>query len=135
MSRQTSWLYFLILVVCATTLWAACAGTPTSQAPSTTGLLIQAGFQVRQADNPQKLAHLKKLFNNRFVHVHFGDQSVLAYPDHDSQRLYVGNEAAYKRYQGLAAQHGSAEAQQAAPQQAPSTFDWDMWEISQGAGP
>ena len=127
MNRQASWLYFLILVACAT-LWAACAGTQTSQAPPTTDLIIRAGFQVRQADSPQKLAHLKKLFNNRFIHVHFGDQSVFAYPDHDSKRLFVGNQAAYQRYQGQAAQPAAVK-QNWDPQA------WDMWELSQGAGP
>ena len=134
MNRQASWLHLLILVACAT-LWAACAGTPTSQAPPTTDLLTQSGFQMRQADSPKKQAHLKSLINNRFIHVQLGGQSAYVYPDHDSGRLYVGNGAAYQRYRVLAAQQRAAEAQHAAAQQSPSTFNWDMWEISQGGGP
>jgi len=127
MNRQTSWLHFFILAVC-TTLWVACAGGQTSQAPPTADQLTQSGFQVRQADSPQKLAHLKSLFNNKFIHVHFGDQSVFAFPDHDSGRLYVGNEAAYQRYQGQTSPQ-TATKQNWDPQA------WDMWELSQGGGP
>ena len=132
MERKTATLFLVIFMACA--LWlAACAGAPSSQAPSTTDLLLQAGFQARQ---PIKPDHISSLPANRFIPVHRHGQTFYVYPDSGTNRLYFGTEAAYQRYQAKAAEARAAAAQQAASsQQSGSTFDWSMYEEAMGAGP
>ena len=112
---------------------AACAGAPSSQAPSTTDLLLQSGFQARP---PVKPEHPSALPANQFIPVHRHGQTYYVYNDPVSGQLYFGNEATYQRYKVKAAEARTAEAQQAASaQQSWSAFDWGMYEEAMGAGP
>jgi hypothetical protein len=134
MSRKMVWLQCCIAVVGAALL-AGCVGVPAAPAPSTAQLLTQAGFQVRQADNAQKLAHLQTLPANQFTTVKRGGQTYHVYADPAANRAFVGNEAAYQRYRVQAAEQRAEESERAAVRTKESNFDWIMYGISQGAGP
>lgn len=132
MDRKTATFFLVIFMACALGL-AACAGAPSSQAPSTTDLLLQAGFQARPPGKPE---HISSLPANQFVPVYRQGQAYYVYTDSGSNRLYFGNEAAYQRYKAKAAEAHAAEAQKAvAAQQNWSAFDWSMYEEAMGAGP
>ena len=63
MDRKTVTFFLVIFIACA--LWlTACAGAPASQAPATTDLLLQAGFQARP---PVKPDHISTLPANQFA--------------------------------------------------------------------
>lgn len=132
MQRRPVWFSVGLLLVCTTWL-AACAGAPSSQAPSTTDLLLQSGFQARA---PLKPDHLQKLPAQQFVAVHGRGGTYYVYSDPRSNRLYFGSEAAYQRYKVKAAEARAAEAQVAeAKQQSWSAFDWTMYADEMGGGP
>ena len=131
MDRKTVTSFLVILMACV--LWlAACAGAPSSQASSTSDLLLQAGFQAR---TPVKPDHISSLPANQFVPVYRQGQTYYVYSDPGTNRLYFGNEDAYQRYKGKAAEARAAEAQKAESSQQWSAFDWSMYEEAMGAGP
>lgn len=133
MGRKSAWLSWGLVVVCAAWL-AACAGVPSSQAPATTDLLLQSGFQARP---PLNAAHLQRLPAHQFVPVHGSRGTYYVYPDPGSNRLYFGSEAAYQRYKLKAAEAHAAEAQpaKASVQKNGSDFDWLMYEDAMGGLP
>jgi hypothetical protein len=94
----------------------ACATTP--PAPSTADLLTSAGFHMKLADTPQKMALLKQLPPHHFIHKEKGDKVLTVWADPAGCKcLYVGNQAAWQAYKQAAfAQHIAYEDQQAAAQ-------------------
>jgi hypothetical protein len=118
---------------------AGCA-TPSIGGPgagaSQTDLLRQAGFRVYTANTPKKIAYLntlpaKQLVSNQYQ----GQIHYLVRTNPNSQQCYVGDKAAYQRYQQLAIQAAIAQDQQKV-----SAGRWDpealqIYADSQGAGP
>ena len=122
--------FFLILLLVAAL--AGCATTdPNKQAIETERLLAPAGFQIRPADTPEKLAHLKtlpqrKLFTRKDkegkVHWVYADAAYC-------ECLYVGTEQTYQLYRKLARLSYVTEEQSTATgiAEAPVDEAWDMW--------
>jgi hypothetical protein len=136
MDRIVAWHKYLLILVFSTFL-VGCAGAPTSQAPSsrgasTTDLLIQSGFQAE----PASQGHLQKLPGNQFVTVQRQGRTYYVFADPGTKQLYFGSEAAYQRYQSLAAAQ-AAEAQQVpvSSESNMSAFDWTMYRSLRGIGP
>jgi hypothetical protein len=92
-------------------------------------LMIKAGFQVRRADTPERLEHLKTLAPLKIVrHDREGTPHyVFADPD-GCQCVYVGNEAAYQRYQKLAQESQAAAVQKIAEANPGDTMRWGVWD-------
>ena len=92
-------------------------------------LMIKAGFQVRRADTPERLAHLKALTPLKMVR-HDKDgvpHYVFADPDR-CQCMYVGNEAAYQRYRALARESQAAAVQELADSGTGDAMRWGVWD-------
>ena len=114
-------------------LLAACAAMEANQAMETEQLLAAAGFQVKLADTPDKLAHAQTLTQHKLV-PHQKDGSVYyVYADATTCKcVYWGNEESYQRYQQLAFQREIADEQRMAAQMNENAaMNWGMW----GAGP
>jgi hypothetical protein len=125
----TCYKFFVVLVL--VTLFIGCGGAPVSNAPSTTDLLLQSGFQAEPVRNP---AHLQKLPGNQFTTVQQQGQTAYVYTDPKTNQLYFGSQTAYKRYQAKAAEAGAAAAQQSS-QNSMSPQDWTMYGSLHGVGP
>ncbi|MBW1780170.1 MAG: hypothetical protein JRL30_05480 [Deltaproteobacteria bacterium] len=107
----------------------ACAAIQNQNAIDTERLLAASGFQMRLADNPEKLAHLKALTQRKLVpHKHEG-KLYYVYADATScQCIYVGNPKAYQRYQKLALQKQIADEQRmAAEMNENASMNWGLW--------
>ncbi len=126
------WVFFLSIFL------AGCAGapmgqTPSSQAPSTTDMLTQAGFRAEAAKNP---AHFQKLPANQFVTLQRQGQTIYVYADPGTSQLYFGSEAAYQRYLSMAAAQAAATSQPSVSSQSDmSSLDWTMYRSLHGVGP
>jgi hypothetical protein len=132
MNRNTAWTKALWILVFGTFLiLIGCGGAPTRQAPSTTDLLLQSGFQAHPAKSP---AHIQKLPGNQFVSVQGQGWRNYVYTDPVSKQLYIGSEAAYQRYQAKAAEAGAQQAP-ASSQHSMSPEDWQMYADMHGVGP
>jgi hypothetical protein len=111
---------------------AGCATTsPNQQAIATERVLAAAGFQIRPADSPEKLAHLKtlpqrKLFTRKDkegkVHYIYGDAVYC-------ECMYVGTEKTYEMFRELARLKNVTVEQSYATglREAPADESWDMW--------
>jgi hypothetical protein len=92
-------------------------------------LLAAAGFRVKLADTPQKLAHLQTLTQRKLVTHQRNGKVYYVYADAlNCKCLYVGNEAAYQRLQQLQVERQIVAQQRlAAEMNYDATMNWDMY--------
>ena len=104
-------------------------GCAAQRARSMDGMLAAAGFQVRPANSPTQLQQLKtlkpltlmRMTKDGTPHWVVGDPTIC-------QCLYVGNEAAYQRYEQLRLQKQFADEQMmTAEMNEDAAMDWSMW--------
>jgi hypothetical protein len=101
---------------------AGCAAMKKSEATDTEQLLAAAGFKMKLADTPERLAHLKNLTQLKVVPHDRNGKMYYVYADAaDCQCLYAGNQEAYQRYENLAVKQNIAQMNEAA------SMDWGMW--------
>lgn len=99
-----------------------CASIEREEATSTEQMLAASGFEMRLADTPQKLAHLKTLTQHKLVRHDKDGEPVYVYADAaDCQCLYVGNQVAYGKYEKLNISQNIAEMNEDAE------MNWGMW--------
>ncbi len=105
---------------------AGCAG---QQAKSTENLLAAAGFDVRYADTPEKLAHLKQLTQRKLVEHTKDGQPAYVYADAMGCKcVYAGNEKDYQEYKKLAfTQQITDEQLMSAQMNQDAALNWGMW--------
>ena len=91
--------------------------------------LAAAGFQARPADSPAKMEKLKLLPQRKLRSKTKDGELIYFYADAEfCQCLYVGDQAAYSRYQQLAIQQKIAQEQMnAAEMNEDAAMDWGMW--------
>ena len=127
MTRCTWWASLTLIMVLAVA-FGGCAGMQTGQTKSTEDLLSAAGFQMRLPDTPQKMAHLQKLTQRQIVAHSRNGRTYYVYADAVNNRLYVGNEGAFQRYQQLVAAENIAQQQyMTAQMNEAAAMDWGMW--------
>jgi hypothetical protein len=110
-------------------VFAGCAAIQREEAQQTESLLSAAGFQMRPADTPERLAHLQTLTPRKIV-PHMKDGKLLyVFADPTSCRcVYVGDEPAYQRYQQLAIKQQLAQEQlMAAQMNEDAAMNWGLW--------
>ncbi len=103
MEKRTTSLLFIILVGVIGISLVGCAAGPTVTAPTKTmpELLKEAGFKAFPANTPQEMAHLQSCPKDTLmIHKRPGTMCY-AFPDPTSNTMYIGDEAAYWRLQGL----------------------------------
>ena len=92
-------------------------------------LLAAAGFRVKLADTPKKLTHLQTLPQRKLFTKERKGKVYYLYADAlNCKCLYVGNQAAYDRFQQLQAEKQiAAQEQMAAEMNYDADFDWGMY--------
>ena len=106
-----------------------CATLDRGETVDTEQLLAAAGFKMKLADTPEKLAHLQTLTQHTLVS-HPKDGGVaFVYADASvCQCMYVGNQKAYQEYQRLAVEKKIAEDKRmAAEMNVDAGMNWNMW--------
>ena len=140
MKDRTVRLGVVIMTVALGFFLAGCATGPGGSAgavpgSSQQGLLQQAGFKLVIANSPKMLNYIKTLPLNQVVsNLYHGHLHYLVRTNPKAPQCYIGDQAAYQRYQQLALQ-----AALAAEQHKVSTQRWDpealeLYADSQGAG-
>jgi hypothetical protein len=91
-------------------LLAGCAAIEKQETEGTEQLLSAAGFNIKPADTPEKLASLQVMKQHKVVRRELSNgQLRFLYADATVCRcLYVGDEQAYQQYQKLAVQQENA---------------------------
>jgi len=120
-SRMT-WLTPMGIITVLSIVLAGCAAMKKSEATDTEQLLAAAGFKMKLADTPERLAHLKTLAQLKVVPHDRNGKMYYVYADAAyCQCLYAGNQEAYQRYENLAVKQNIAQMNEAA------SMDWGMW--------
>jgi hypothetical protein len=120
-SRMT-WLTSMGIITVLSIVLAGCAAMKKSEATDTEQLLAAAGFKMKLADTPERLAHLKTLAQLKVVPHDRNGKMYYVYADAAyCQCLYAGNQEAYQRYENLAVKQNIAQMNEAA------SMDWGMW--------
>jgi len=136
MKGRAAWLGLAVMAAVISIFLVGCATAPSgSPAKSQDDLLTAAGFTPHVANTPQSLAYLKTLPPQEIVqHRYKGTNRYLVCTDQNSKACYVGDEAAYQRYQNLANQADIAASKRTVKEER-----WDpeaqlLYMDSQGGG-
>jgi hypothetical protein len=122
MKDRMTWLKSMAIIAVLGIALVGCAAMKKSEATDTEQLLSAAGFKMKLADTPEKLAHLKTLTQLKVVPHDRNGKMYYVYADAaDCQCLYAGNQEAYQRYEKLAVKQNIAQMNEAA------SMDWGMW--------
>jgi hypothetical protein len=94
---------YIIVAAILIVVLAGCAANPEQKAQEMEHLLIAAGFQMKLADTPQKLEHLKTLNQLKFIrHQREGKVNYFYADANECQCIYTGDEKAYQRFREFA---------------------------------
>ena len=110
-------------------LMGGCAAIRQDEAQKTDALLAAAGFKVRPADTPEKLAHLKAMQPLKVSMRTKDGRVIYSYADpYSCQCVYVGGPEEYAQYQRLALKQQVADERLEAAEMAnDEEMDWGMW--------
>ena len=100
-----------------------------NEAASKEQLLAAAGFKMKLADTPKKMAHLKTLPQRTLLSIERNGKVYYIYADSlNCQCVYVGNQAAYQRFQQLQVERQIANEQRMTAQMNyQANFDWGLY--------
>jgi uncharacterized protein YdbL (DUF1318 family) len=105
---------------------AGCAAIQKENTQTTEQTLAAAGFQMKLADTPAKLAQLKSLPQRKLVPQQQNGAIRFVYVDAQyCQCVYAGTETNYQQYQKLALERQIATEEASAAQM--NAMDWNMW--------
>ena len=117
------------LSILAQSVVAAACQTPQQKIAGKEDILSAAGFKFLPANTPQRLASFKQLPPHQFSRQMRDGQVFYVYPDPTvCACLYVGNQAAYARYQKDVFEKQLANEQAMTAQDMAMTWDWGPWD-------
>ena len=122
MKERKAWLKSIAVITVLGIVLAGCAAIQKSDSTNTEQMLAAAGFNMRPADTPEKLAHLNTLTQRKLISHERDGKVYFVYADADNCKcLYAGNQENYQSYEKLSMKQNIAEMNEAAP------MDWGMW--------
>ena len=137
MKGKAVWLGMAVMVAVIGIALMGCATGPSSSPPaakSQADLLKEAGFRTHTAQGPH-LAYVKTLPAKKVVvNQYQGQTCYLVCTDPDSKQCFLGDEAAYKRYQQMAIQQSIHEDMHKVSETRSDPEALQMWVNSQGGG-
>lgn len=117
----------LLPLALAAALLTGCAAIQKAEHKGNEQLLAAAGFQVVPANTPerrQSLASLKPYTIHRTIR---GNQVFYVYPDSNGNFAYIGDQAAYSKYQNIVVQQQIADSNLMAAQMSTIPGIWGGW--------
>jgi len=101
-ARAITWVGVRILIVATVLSLVGCASYAERYAQANEQGLVAAGFEVRRADTPERLASLQALTQRKILVYKRQDRLYFVWPDaRFCKCLYLGNEAQYQEYARL----------------------------------
>ncbi len=108
-----------------------CAAIEKANRENTERLLSAAGFRPNPANTPDRMESLASLPPHKVVRKLRGDEFYYVYADPEQGIVYIGNQAAYGKYQELLIQQEIANENMSAAQlnmsAAQQWNDWAFW--------
>jgi hypothetical protein len=126
---ETTWLRCPMAGLALCTALAGCAAIERHEAGQTEQLLAAAGFQMRPADTPAKLADVERQQQHKVVRHERDGEATYVYADAaDCKCLYTGDQASYDQFQKLQVQENVASQEMmAAEMNQQAAMDWETW--------
>ena len=122
MKERKAWLKSIAVITALGIALAGCAAIQKSDSTNTEQMLAAAGFKMKLADTPAKLAHLNTLTQRKVVPHDSDGKMYYVYADAEYCKcIYAGNQENNQRYQSLLVKQNIAEMNEDAP------MDWGMW--------
>jgi hypothetical protein len=107
-----------------------CASLQAQDTRATERLLGAAGFQVKAADTPEKVAHLQGLTSGKILRRERNGQASYVYVDRNvCNCLYVGTEQQYQTYRALARQQTMADEEKVVTEETSDPRSWGLWDL------
>ena len=106
-----------------------CTAIEDRDAEQTEQLLAAAGFDMRTADAPAKLADLERLAQHKIVRHERDGQIYYVYADATACKcMYVGDQADYDQFEKLQVQEDIAQQEEmSAEMNEQAAMNWEMW--------
>lgn len=123
----------LVTTALATAILGGCASIANENVKDIERKLSAAGFQMKLADTPEKLSHLKRMADRRLVPSSLDGQTVFVYADAESCKcVFVGSQKNYQEYERLSIQQNVVNEQQATAadlemEQTNAEMNWGLW--------
>jgi hypothetical protein len=126
---ETTWLRRAIVGSALCAALAGCAAIERDEAEQTEQLLAAAGFQMRPADSPAKLADLERLQQHKLVRHERDGETTYVYADAAGCKcLYTGDQGDYDEFEKLRVQEDVAQQEMmAAEMNQQAAMNWEMW--------
>jgi len=105
-----------------------CAALRAQDMRATERMLGAAGFQMKAADTPEKVAHLQMLTPGKIVRrERNGEPSYIFADRHVCKCLYAGTEQQYQEYRKLAREQTMADEATVVAEEASDPRGWGLW--------
>jgi hypothetical protein len=110
-----------------------CASTADQDSMEIERRLSAAGFQMKLANTPEKMAHLNRLGQRRLVPMDRDGATVFVYADGESCKcVYVGSQKNYQEYERLSIQKNVVNEQRETARDmnmavTNESMNWDLW--------
>jgi hypothetical protein len=121
----------LVLAVIAAVSVTGCAALQAQDARATEQLLVQAGFQAKAADTPEKTAQLQRLTPGKIIRREQDGQASYIYVDPSVCKcVYAGTEQQYQEYRKLVRQRVIADETKVVTEESTDPYGWsigDLW--------
>jgi len=129
MRETMRWTTLILPLVALGLSVTGCATIRAHQTAETEQILAAAGFQVKLADTPEKLAHLQTLTPRKVVRQVRDGQPQYVYADPETCKcVYVGDEQRYQKFQELSLQKKIADEQMSeALANWDASMGWEGW--------
>lgn len=126
---ETRWLRGAIAGSALCMALAGCSAIERQETGQTEQLLSAAGFEMKSADTPEKLAALERMHQHKFVRHDREGETTYVYADAtDCKCLYTGNTQNYDEYEKLRVQENVASQEMMAAQMnQEDAMNWEMW--------
>lgn len=133
--RNRAILFSVVLMAAVSIFLVGCATAPSgSSTPTQADLLKQSGFKFH-SDQDEHVAYIKTLPAKKVVLNQYQDKPLyLVCTDPDAKTCFVGDKAAYDRYQQMAIQQAISDDQRNVQEHRWDPEAWNMWVDSQGGG-
>ncbi len=117
----------ILALALAAAMLTGCAAIQRAESKGTEQLLAAAGFQALPANTPQRQSAMAALKPYTIQSQVRGDKVYYVYPDKKQNFAYIGDQAAYSRYQNLVVQQQISDQNLMAAQMETMPGMWGGW--------
>ena len=98
MKKVTNRIIYVLIIVVLLSVITGCASYRNKKAFMFEEELVRAGFQVKPANTPEKLAHIKAMPQDKLIRHEYKGKLYYIFPNVAAEGIYIGTENDYKTF-------------------------------------